>query len=134
MSVGLSKRTVLVCGNVLVPDDSLPLRLMPLLQKEFPAAEFITFDPTREEFPPAPQPLFIIDSVEGLQEVKVLHDLAGVQEGGHFTSHDLDLGAQLLLLTKLGRIGPVTIIGVPRKMDGKKAIGEVAAALKKLGF
>ena len=125
---------ILVVGNPLVRSDSLPLRIRPALQKAFPSIDFMLFEPTVQEFPPAPQPLYILDSVEGIREVTILADLKGVQEGGHFTSHDLDLGAQLLLLTKLGRIGLVTIIGVPRKMAEKKAVEEVVSALKKLGF
>ncbi|MDE1798379.1 MAG: hypothetical protein KGH63_03165, partial [Candidatus Micrarchaeota archaeon] len=68
-------RQILVVGNPLVRSDSLPLRIRPALQKMFPAVDFMLFEPTVQEFPPAPQPLYILDSVEGLKGVRVLTGL-----------------------------------------------------------
>lgn len=41
---------IYVFGNILVDIDSLPIKLIPLLQKEFPDIEFCELDPS-EDFP-----------------------------------------------------------------------------------
>lgn len=124
------KPQVLVVGNPLVPEDSLPLRLLPVLRKQFPEIEFLPFEPTRQEFPPAPQPILIIDSVMGVKEAKLITDLSIIESGGRYSLHDFDLGAQLLLLTKLGRIGPVKIIGVPMNGEEKEVGAQVSRLLR----
>ena len=39
---------VLVLGNPLIPEDSLPLKLLPKLRKKFPRIEFVEFDPNED--------------------------------------------------------------------------------------
>ena len=105
---------IYVFGNPLVPEDSLPLRLLPQLRKQFPEIHFIMVDPN-ENFPPeGEQDLIILDTVKGISEVTLLDysDLALIEKSP-ISPHDYDLLLHLLLLKKMGRIDNVKIIGFP---------------------
>jgi hypothetical protein len=103
--------TVYIFGNPDLAMDALPLRLVPALQQEFPALSFVTLDPNEDwEIPPH---MVIIDTVVGIAEVTVFHDLSIFEKAPRMTCHDFDAYANLLLLKKLGKIEGVTIVGVP---------------------
>lgn len=110
-----SKAVVLVVGNPLVKSDSMPVRLLPLLQKARPDLEFVFFEPTRMDIPHK-QDLTFIDTVAGLKQVCLLHGVEALAgPSGAYSLHDFDLAGQLLLLSKFGLLGQVHIIGVPAK-------------------
>ena len=52
---------VYVCGNPLLKEDSIPLKILPELQNKFPSIKFIDFDPTEDI--PKEQKLFFIDTI-----------------------------------------------------------------------
>ena len=74
----------------------------------------------------------IIDVVEGLTEVKLFKDdeLKRIILPPRTTTHDFDLGFQLKYLKKLGKLGKVTLIGLP--MRGKIDYNRIHSIFKKL--
>lgn len=105
---------IYVLGNPLVEGDSLAIKLVPLLEKEFPQIEFIVVDPN-ENFPPKNETdLIIIDVVEGIEQPKIfgLNDLKELRKSPA-SPHDYDLRMHLLLLKKIKKIKSVKIIGLP---------------------
>ncbi len=100
-----------------------------LLKKARPGLSFEPFEPTRQDIPHN-QELVLLDSVQGLEKVRVLRDLSKLRQPDRaFSLHDYDLGAQLMLMDKFGLLGKTTIIGVPQSGDEKKI---AAAVLKEL--
>ena len=103
---------IFIVGNPLVDDDSMPLRLKPLLQKEFPEIEFQEFDPT-EEFPEDLSEFCLIDTVKGLNEPAVIEDIDEFLSKKGVSMHDFDLGWNLKLYKKAGKLKKITIIAIP---------------------
>jgi hypothetical protein len=102
---------VFIFGNPDLDMDSLPLRLIPALQKEFPDISFVTLDPNEDwDVPPH---MVIIDTVVGIAQVTVFHDLSIFEKAPRVTCHDFDAYVNLLLLKKLRKIEGVTIVGIP---------------------
>ncbi len=124
------KKTVFIVGNPLVKKDSMPLQIMPILQKKMPGIEFVQFEPTRMDIPHNADLVFI-DTVEGLNGVRVLRDISKIQSSKAFSLHDFDLGTQLVLMHKFGMLGRVKIIGVPAKGEKEKIARKVALQLEK---
>ena len=108
------KLKIFVFGNVFIREDSLPIKLLPDLQKAFPKIEFIVTDPNDNFPPPGEKDLIILDTVKGIKKPMVL-DLKDFEETGKtpISPHDYDLLFHLLLLRKLKRLNSVRIIGIP---------------------
>ncbi|AJF59626.1 MAG: hypothetical protein J4224_00130 [Candidatus Diapherotrites archaeon] len=124
---------VLVFGNPLVEQDSMPFRLLPKLRKAFPAIEFKEFDPA-EDLQEEGRNLTIIDSIEGIEEVRVLTDTDKIETQRVYSLHDFDLGLTLKLLKKMGLVDSVTVIGVPMKGSTEKIFQQVKSALKEISI
>lgn len=120
---------VFVFGNQDLAMDSLPLRLIPALQKEFPDVSFVTLDPNEDWDVPAH--MIIIDTVVGITEVTIFHDLSIFTKAPRVSCHDFDAYANLLLLKKLGKIEGVTIVGVPAGAN-ESVSTEVIKALREI--
>jgi len=101
---------IYVLGNPLLEEDSLPIRLIPKLKSFFPNITFVEFDPT-EDFPKE-NPFILIDTIEGLEGVKLFEDMDKIQLSPNYSVHDFDLGFQLKLMQKLGKLKQVIILGV----------------------
>ena len=107
-------KTIYLFGNLLLPDDSLPLKLQPALTQSFPGYTFVHQDPN-ENFPPeGREHLQIIDTVQGIQKPTVfdISDLKKIK-ATPVSPHDYDLLFHLLLLKKLNKIVSAVIYGVP---------------------
>lgn len=123
-----SKRVnVWIFGNPDLPQDALPVALIPELQRRFPDAHFQRMDPLEEW--EVPKDLIIVDTVQGLEKVRVFTDLDAFESAPRLTMHDYDLGTTLKWMKKIGRLADVTIIGVPMGMDRQTAVDQVAAIL-----
>ena len=103
---------IFVVGNALVDEDSLPLKLLPLLQKEFPQIEFIEFDPT-ENFPEELDEICMIDTVKGIKRPQVFTDIDVFINKKGVSMHDFDLAWEMKLLKKTGKLKNIYIIGIP---------------------
>lgn len=122
---------VLVFGNPLVEEDSIALRLIPLLEKRFPEVEFKEFDPT-ENLEDEGRDLLIMDAVKGIGEVMLIEGADGFERSGTCSMHDFDLPISLGLLRKLGAIDSVKVIAVPYDCALEKALEGSAAIISSL--
>ncbi len=119
---------VFVFGNPDLPQDSLPIQVLPRLQEELPQISFEIKDPQEEwEFI---KEITILDTVYGIKKVTVFTDLSHFIDSPKFTVHDFDALSNLQLLQKLGKLEKVRIIGIPPDLSEKEALKEVAAILQ----
>lgn len=117
-------KTIYIFGNPLLDFDNLPIKLMPNLQKTFPTIKFILKDPN-ENLHPTDGELIIIDTVEGVNEVRVFHDIDKIETSPAYSMHDLDLGFTLKLLKKIGTLNKVTIFCVPAEINPADALTQL---------
>lgn len=120
---------ILVFGNPLVKEDSLPLRLMPKLAEKFPDTEFKELDAV-EEIQKEGKNLVILDTVKGIKKSCII-DLNSLKLDKIYSMHDFDLGYNLKLLKKLNLIRTVRIIAVPMGINEEKAFNQVQLILRK---
>ena len=113
---------VLVFGNRLVKKDNLPLKLIPLLEKEFPKIEFKEFD-SIEDIQNEGHVIYIMDSVENIDNVTVIYNIDQIEISNNlYTIHDMDLGYMLKLMKKVNLINRVIIFGIPINAISKMEI------------
>jgi hypothetical protein len=122
-------QTIFIFGNPELAMDSLPLKILPELQKAFPAISFEVKDPNEEW--DVPEELTVIDTVIGPKEVTIFDDLDAFAGAPQMTMHDFDALANLKYLKKLGKLTKIRIIGVPPEMGGKEALESVRNILRK---
>jgi Ni,Fe-hydrogenase maturation factor len=116
-------KTFYVFGNPLVREDSIPLRIIEKLRKEFPSFEFLEFD-TTEDIEPQKE-LNIIDTVKGIRKVEIIEDLDRIVNDKIYSMHDFDLGYNLKIWKKMGMVESVRIFGIPDSMEEKEAFSEL---------
>ena len=121
---------IYVFGNPEIENDSLPLKILPELQKNFPNIRFEIKDPNEEW--ELPEELAIIDTVLGIDDIKVFEDLKSFSKSPNVSLHDFDAYSNLRYLEKLGRLKKIKIIGVPMIISQEKAIKEIFNFLIKL--
>lgn len=106
---------VYVFGNEDVEFDRSAIDLAKDLGGKIEGLDFIYVKPN-EDLPFAGEnKVFIMDVVEGIKDVEIIEnaDLENISLMGKTSAHDFDLGFQLRYLKKIGKIGEVTIIGLP---------------------
>ncbi len=118
------RHKVLIFGNILLKNDSLPLQLMDDLAEKFPGIEFKDFDPN-ENMDEEGREINIIDTVEGIEKVMLITDIDTIKINRILSMHDFDLGYNLRLLKKLGYVDRVRIFGVPMKIKKKDALKQL---------
>jgi len=123
-------KTIYVFGNPLVREDSLPLKLINKLRKEFPSLQFKEFD-TVEDFE-LEKELNIIDTVKGIKKVELIEDIDKIITDKIYSMHDFDLGYNLKLLKKMKMIEKVRIFGIPSDMKEKEAMKELCDVIKSI--
>lgn len=128
--INMIKKTIHIFGNPLLPFDNLPIKLAPKLKKLFPEINFIIQDPN-ENLKPKNKELIIIDTVAGIKEAMVFSDFAQIQLDKIYSAHDLDLGLNLKLLQKIGKLKKITIFGVPQNIEEGKALKQLITLLNK---
>lgn len=99
-------------GNDAVAGDSVPVKLLPFLSKEFPEAVCLHIDPS-ENFIPEDSGV-LIDTVEGISAVRIFSDIDDFVITKSVSVHDYDLGFHLQLLKKLHKLPIIHIIAIPR--------------------
>lgn len=119
--------TVFVFGNAALEADSLPLRILPDLKKTLPNIEFQTLDPNEEW--DMPEETIVIDTVLGIKDITVFDSLEQFSAAPRITMHDFDALANLRLLSKLGKLKKIKIIGVPPHLDSNTAIQRIGEIL-----
>jgi hypothetical protein len=127
---------ILIFGNPLLPNDNLPIKLMPDLQNLFPNHNFIHIDPS-ENMEEYGINLTLIDTVQDINKIKIItlkthEDFQKIILPKSLSMHDFDLSINLKLLKKLNKIASVKIICVPMKAEQGSALKDVAKIIKKL--
>jgi len=125
----MKKQTIYLFGNPLLVEDNLPLVLEPSLKLAFPQFDFVWQDPN-ENLRPENGELILIDTVVGPDEVVVLTDLDKIERSPNYSLHDLDLGFNLKLLSKIGLLDKVTIFGLPAGGDSVKVFEQLTRKIK----
>ncbi|OIP79916.1 MAG: hypothetical protein COT39_03800 [Parcubacteria group bacterium CG08_land_8_20_14_0_20_48_21] len=127
LRTGNCQPKVFIFGNLDLPEDSLPLRLLPELQKRFSQAVFLAQDPNEEW--EIPEKLIVLDTVVGIHDIRFFDDLAKFQPPPRISLHDFDAYVNLRLLQKLGKLKEIKIIGIPPMMDANEALEKVTRLL-----
>ena len=125
----MNKKAVYIVGNYLVPQDAMPFKIKPFLQKAFPRVRFIPFDPT-ENFPKESDPIFI-DTVINVSHPRLFTSVEEFQahNNRNLTVHSFDFYTELALHKKAGLYKTYTIIGVPPEGDILEVAQNVASLL-----
>lgn len=118
---------VWIFGNPDLPQDSLPVRLLPRLAKEYPNINFIIQDPLEEW--PTKDELVIIDTVMGLEQVRIFTSLDDFGSTPLVSMHDFDLKIELAFRAKLGKLPPFVIIGLPPQLSETAACQQLKPVL-----
>ena len=121
---------IYVFGNPLLKEDSLPIRLLPKLRESFKDVKFIELDPT--ETIPSEEHFIILDTIINSNEIRILKDIDKIEFSPNYSLHDFDLGFNLKLMKKLGKIKDVTIVGVPPIMELGLALEELKKVISSL--
>ena len=122
---------VSVFGNPNIPEDALPLKIATYLKNKLPQVEFVHQDPQEEIMPLGDKIWWIIDTVRGFSEVKLITNLDQVKEIRRVTLHDYDLSTELKLIKKINPNLEIRIIGVPPQGDIPKLAEQVFEILTK---
>jgi len=124
--------TVYVFGNEDVDLDTRAILVARKLGQDLPNIKFVMTKPNEDLPFDNKQDVIIMDVVDGLSEVKLIEDaeLEKVILPPRTTAHDFDLGFQLKYLKKLGKLGRVTLIGLP--MHGEIDYSRIHSIFKKL--
>ena len=106
---------VYVFGNKDTLFDSKASEVANILKEKVKNVEFIEVG-LNEDLPFSEnENVVILDTVDGITGVEVFHseDLEKFSLSPKSTVHDFDLGFQLKYLKKIGKLGEITIIGLP---------------------
>jgi hypothetical protein len=122
------KMQIYVFGNEDLEMDSLPLKILPDLKKVFPEIDFIVKDPN-EEWENVEE-LNIIDTVVGIDEIKIFSSLKDFIRSPRVSLHDFDAYTNLLFLEKLGKLKKIKIIGVPPTIAREEAVPKISQLIK----
>ncbi len=126
-----TKPIILVSGNPLVPEDSIALRIMPMLRERFPRAEFREFD-SAENLEDAGRDLILVDAAQGIDHVTLLEGVDNLEPSPVYSMHDFDLSVTLRILLKIKAIDSVRIVAIPCVYPEGKALEEAAALISTL--
>ena len=123
---------VYVFGNEYIAEDKRAIEVARELEGAIEGISFVFVNPN-EDVPFVDQRLAVIlDTVEGIQDVALVEGdrIDGLVLSPLGSVHDFDLGFQLRYLRKLGKLGKVTIIGIPQ--EGEVDYLRIKSILRKL--
>ena len=108
---------VYVFGNEHVAEDIRAIEVAQELQNTVEDVSFVFVGPN-EDVPFANEPrVVILDTIQGIQDVALVEGDAidGLILSPRGSVHDYDLAFQVRYLKKLGKLGTVTVIGIPQE-------------------
>jgi Ni,Fe-hydrogenase maturation factor len=123
---------VYVFGNLDIPEDKWAFEVAEKIAGKSKNIEFVKVKPN-EDVPFIDEKFVVIlDTIAGIKNVVEIHDndLDKLVLPPRSSVHDFDLGFQLKYLKKIGKIGKVTIIGLP--MEGEIDYFLIQSILRKL--
>ena len=110
---------VYVFGNEDVPEDSKAIEVARKMDRAIDGVSFVFVGPN-EDVPFADEGrVVILDAVHGIQDVELIEGdrIDALILAPRGSVHDFDLAFQLRYLKKIGKLGDVTIVGVPQEGD-----------------
>jgi hypothetical protein len=120
-------------GNPDMAVDSLPVELKLKLEKRFPEIDFVVQDPNELDLPDSNMNRWIIiDTVAGLDKVRLVTIDEIAPPETRATVHDFDLASHLLLVKKMNQNIDIQIIGVPMGNNKQTALKNVSNILRQL--
>jgi Ni,Fe-hydrogenase maturation factor len=122
---------ILIFGNPLLKEDSIPIKLIPKLKSLYPEIEFKEIDPT-ENLESEGENLIILDTCQGIKKTTILESIDQLHTNKVYSMHDFDLAYNLKLLKKIGKIKSVKIIAIPMDTSEEEAIMQTSKEITKL--
>jgi Ni,Fe-hydrogenase maturation factor len=123
---------VYVFGNEYVAEDKRAIEVARELEDSVGGISFVFVSPNEDVPFINERHVVILDTVEGIQDVVLVEgdriDRLNLSPRG--SVHDFDLAFQLRYLKKLGKLGEVTIIGIPQ--EGEVDYLRIQSILRKL--
>lgn len=123
---------VYVFGNEDVPEDRKAIEAAQKLDRAIDGVSFIFVKPNEDVPFVNESHVVILDTVHGIRDVALIEgdEIGELILSPRGSVHDFDLAFQLRYLRKLGKLGDVTIIGVPR--EGRVDHLRIQSILRKL--
>ena len=118
----------MVFGNPLIKQDSIAIEVAKELEGKIKGTTFKEIG-SISELGQIDDELWIMDAVQGGEKV-AFFGIENIKAKNVFSTHDLDLGFELKLLKKLGKIKKAKIIGIPMNYSKEKAAEEVRNLLE----
>ncbi len=109
----MSIRTIYCFGNPYLNSDNWALRLAEELHH--PGFRFEVVENPLDILSKGPKELLILDTVKGIEDVRLIRDVKSFVSSNSSTCHDLDLGFYLQLFSVLGNDLRLDVIGLPFK-------------------
>jgi Ni,Fe-hydrogenase maturation factor len=108
---------VYVFGNEYVAEDRRAIEVARGLEGTIDGISFVYVDPNEDVPFVDEQHVVILDTVQGTREVTLIEGgrIDGLVSSPRGSVHDFDLAFQLRYLKRLGRLGEVTIVGIPQE-------------------
>lgn len=108
---------IYVFGNEYLAEDRSAVEVARELQNMIEGISFVFVRPNEDVPFVDERRVVILDTVRGIQEVALIEGVDGLILSHRGSVHDFDLAFQLRYLKKLGKLGEVTIIGIPQEGD-----------------
>ena len=123
---------VYVFGNQDVPEDRRAIEVAERLEGTIEDASFHFVQPNEDVPFVDEKRVVILDTVQGIRGVALIPDseIDGFVLSPRGSVHDFDLAFQLKYLKKIGRLGRVYVVGLPR--EGEVDYLRVRSILRKL--
>jgi Ni,Fe-hydrogenase maturation factor len=123
---------VYVFGNKDAPEDAVAIEIAEGLGGAVEGVSFVFVEPNEDVPFAGEERVVILDAVQGVSEVALISgdDLDRFALPPRGTVHDFDLAFQLKYLKKIGRLGEVYVVGVPK--EGEVDYLRVRSILRKL--
>jgi Ni,Fe-hydrogenase maturation factor len=108
---------VYVFGNEYVAEDKRAIEVARELEGTIEGISFVFVNPNDDAPFVNERHVMILDTVQGLRDVTLVEGdgIDGLILSPRGSVHDFDLAFQLRYLKKLGKLGEVTIIGIPQE-------------------
>jgi Ni,Fe-hydrogenase maturation factor len=121
---------VYVFGNEYVAEDKRAIEVARRLENTIEGISFVVVSPNEEVPFIEERRVVILDTVQGINGVELIEGVDGVILSPRSSVHDFDLAFQLRYLKKLGKLGDVTVIGIPQ--EGELDYLRIRSILRKL--
>jgi Ni,Fe-hydrogenase maturation factor len=119
-----------VFGNEHVPEDARAIEAARKLENTVEGASFFYVNPNEDVPFVGERHVVILDAVQGIHDVALIEGVDNLVLSPRGSVHDFDLAFQLRYLKKLGRLGEVTVIGIPK--EGEVDYLRIQSILRKL--